>query len=206
MRNRQGRFIVFEGVEGAGKSTQIAALAAHLQERGVVARTTFEPGDTRLGQEIRRLAMHLRDPAPAPMAELLLYLADRAQHLAEVVRPAMARGEVVLCDRFSASTIVYQGFARGLDREHVGRMDAIVRAGVKPSLTLVLDCPVALGLQRAHGDDRFHAEKLDFHERVRRGFLLLAAQDPATYRVIDAARTASEVEQQILNYVLDHLA
>lgn len=206
MINSRGRFIVFEGVEGAGKSTQIAALAAHLNQLGLTTLRTFEPGDTPLGKEIRRLAMHLRDPAPAPMAELLLYLADRAQHLAQVVRPALARGEVVLCDRFSASTIVYQGFARGLDREHVSRMDAIVRAGVWPSLTLVLDCPVELGLQRAHGDDRFHAEKLDFHERVRRGFLLLAAQDPASYRVIDATRSADDVELQIRRHVLEHLA
>ncbi len=206
MSTVRGQFIVFEGVEGAGKSTQLAALQEELQRLGRRVVRTFEPGDTPLGRELRRLVMHFREPTPAPMTELLLYLADRAQHLDQVVRPALARGEIVLCDRFSASTIVYQGYARGLDREHVRRMDALVRGNLLPSLTLVLDCPVELGLQRAHGDDRFHSETIEFHQRVRRGFLELAAQSPTSYRVIDASRGADLVQQEIRRHVLEHLA
>ena len=194
--------IAFEGVEGAGKSTQLRALATALRDRGLTVVETREPGGTALGVELRRLLMHHPDPAPAPVTELLMYLADRAQHLAEVVRPALAAGAVVLTDRFSASTIAYQGYARRLDVETVVRLDALVRQDIEPVLTLLLDCPVPLGLRRARGDDRFHREEETFHERVRAGFLRLAAETPARYRVIEASRPPAEVGAQILAEVL----
>lgn len=201
----RGCLIAFEGVEGAGKSTQLHLAAAALRARGIAVVETREPGGTPLGAELRRLLMHVSETPPAPLTELLLYLADRAQHLADVIRPALERGAVVLTDRFSASTVAYQGYARRLELETVTRLDAIVRAGVSPALTVLLDCPVAVGLHRAHGDDRFHREQQEFHERVRAAFLAFAEDDPDHHRVIDANGTAEQVQAQVLAAVLECL-
>ncbi|MFN8627437.1 MAG: dTMP kinase [Candidatus Binatia bacterium] len=194
----RGRLIAFEGIEGAGKSTHIGAVAAALRARGVPVMETHEPGGTVLGVELRRLLMHRPQTPPTPLAELLLYLADRAQHVAQLITPAMARGEIVLTDRFSASTIAYQGYGRGLDLGVVTRLDAVARQGVSPALTVLLDCPVEIGLRRARGDDRFHREERQFHERVRAGFLSLAREDWDRYCVIDAAAPPERVQRQIL--------
>lgn len=199
--NRGGCLIAFEGIEGAGKSTQLRLIADVLHRDGWEVLLTAEPGGTALGAGIRRLVMEQRDAVPTPAAELLLYLADRAQHVAEVIRPAIDRGAIVLTDRFSGSTIAYQGYARGLDLEFVIAADAWARAGVCPHLTVLLDCPVRIGLPRAQGADRFHAEVEDFHDRVRQGFLNLAAADPAHWRVVDAARPAPDVHEQIVGVV-----
>ena len=145
----RGCLIAFEGIEGAGKSTQVRLTADALHQRGVRVVETREPGGTALGSELRHVLMHRFDTVPTPLTELLLYLADRAQHLSEVIVPAVAAGAVVLTDRFSASTIAYQGYARGLDVATVTQLDAIVRDGVTPALTVLLDCPVSHGLQRA---------------------------------------------------------
>jgi dTMP kinase len=203
--SERGCLIAFEGGEGTGKSTQLQLAAAALRDRGITVVETREPGGTALGTEVRRLLMHRPDTPPTPLAELLLYLADRAQHMAEVIVPALATGQTVLTDRFSASTIAYQGYARHLDIETVGRLDAIVRRGVSPALTVLLDCPVAVGLRRARGDDRFHREEHEFHERVRAGFLALANQDPDHYCVIDATAPCEQVHQQVLSVVLQCL-
>ena len=198
----QGCLIAFEGIEGAGKSTQLRLAAAALRTRGVTLVETREPGGTTIGAELRRIVMQLSDPPPAPLTELLLYLADRAQHLAEVITPAIARGAVVLTDRFSASTIAYQGFARQLDIDTVSRLDAIVRGGVAPACTILLDCPVAVGLQRAQGDDRFHREQLEFHERVRRAFLSLAEADTDRYCILDSKAPTEQIHQQVMAAIL----
>jgi dTMP kinase len=200
-----GCLIAFEGVEGAGKSTQLQVTAETLRRRGLTVVETREPGGTPLGVELRRLLMHWPGNPPAPMTELLLYLADRAQHLDEVIRPALARGEVVLTDRFSASTIAYQGFARQLDLDTVVRLDAIVRREIAPALTVLLDCPVTVGLRRARGDDRFHREDEAFHARVRAAFLRFAADDPAHYRVVDATGPSEAVQAQVCAAVLECL-
>jgi len=200
-----GCFIAFEGVEGSGKSTHLRRTAEALRGGPREVVETREPGGTALGRELRNLLMHRLDLVPAPLTELLLYLADRAQHLAEVVQPALARGAVVLTDRFSASTIAYQGFARRLDVDTVSRLDALVRRGVTPHCTLLLDCPAAVGLQRAQGADRFHAERLEFHERVRGGFLSLAEHDRQHYRVIDATRPLEEVQAAVMTAVTECL-
>jgi dTMP kinase len=193
-----GCLIAFEGIEGAGKSTQLRLAAAALRTRGIPVVETREPGGTTLGREVRRILMHLPGTPPIPLAELLLYLADRAQHLSEVIVPAMTSGQVVLTDRFSASTIAYQGYARRLDLETVARLDAIVRQGVAPALTVLLDCPVEIGLGRARGDDRFHREAAAFHERVRNGLRSLADQNPDRYCVIDASRPREDVHEQVV--------
>ena len=193
----RGCLIAFEGTEGAGKSTQIRLAAAVVRGRGFAVVETREPGGTALGIELRRLVMHHDGTPPVPLTELLVYLADRAQHVTEVIAPALARGEVVLTDRFTASTIAYQGYARHLDLDMVSRLDAIARQGTEPALTVLLDCPVELGLRRARGDDRFHREDTAFHERVRAGFLSLARQAPERYCVIDAAQDAAAVQQQV---------
>jgi dTMP kinase len=194
----RGCLIAFEGIEGAGKSTQMRLAAAALRGRGLDVLETREPGGTLLGEELRRLLMHRLDAVPTALTELLLYLADRAQHLAEVIVPAIAGGAVVLTDRFSDSTIAYQGYGRGLDVERVTRLDAGVRDGLAPTLTVVLDCPVAQGLQRARGDDRFHREERAFHERVRAAFLLLARQDAEHHAVVDATGAPDAVHRQVL--------
>lgn len=201
MQAHPGKLIVFEGIEGAGKSTHVARLATSLEAAGHRVQVTREPGGCALGIELRRLAMEFREPPPVALAELLLYLADRAQHLADVIRPALAAGEVVLCDRFSASTIVYQGIARGLDTELVTRLDALVRGRTAPDLTVLLDCPVAIGLARAHGSDRFHEEALGFHQRVRQGFRWLAERDPARHVVVDATAAPDDVARHVLDGV-----
>jgi len=201
----RGCLIAFEGVEGAGKSTHVAAAAIALRARGVSVLETHEPGGTALGVELRRLLMHLPDTPPTALAELLLYLADRAQHVTQLIAPAIACGQIVLTDRFSASTIAYQGYGRGLDLGVVTRLDAIARQGVSPALTVLLDCPVEIGLRRARGDDRFHREEQAFHERVRAGFLSLAREDWDRYCVIDAAAPPESVQPQILAAVMQCL-
>lgn len=196
-----GHLIAFEGVEGAGKSTQIERLADTLRADGHTVVVTREPGGTDLGREIRKLVLTPRATPPVPLAELLLYLADRAQHIGERIAPALARGEIVLTDRFSASTIAYQGYARQLDIAQIVGLDAAVRRGIAPSLTVLLDCPVDVGLRRAVGDDRFHREDLSFHQRVRDGFLALARETPESYCVIDAREDADRVHTRILEAV-----
>jgi dTMP kinase len=137
------------------------------------------------------------DPVPSVRAELLLYLADRAQHVDEVIRPSLQSGHVVLSDRFSASTIAYQGFGRDLDGEAIERFDAWARDGVSADLTILLDCPVEIGLARARGDDRFHREAIRFHQRVRQGFLILADADPDHWVIVDTTRPKAAVAEEI---------
>jgi dTMP kinase len=192
-----GRFIAFEGTEGAGKSTQMARAAEVLRRDGHRVELTAEPGGTPLGQRLRQLLLHGED-TPQPLAELFLYLADRAQHLGQLIEPALAAGAVVLTDRFSASTIAYQAYGRGLDLELVRRADAWARGGRSPDLTLLLDCPVRIGLQRARGHDRFHAELEEFHTRVQRGFHAQAAEDPQHWVVIDASAEEQRVHERVL--------
>lgn len=197
MVNR-GRLIVFEGVEGAGKSTHLQRTAAALRARGRAVVETVEPGGSAVGQRIRGLLLDAVSVAPAPWTELFLYLADRAEHVTTVLRPALERGDAVLCDRFSASTLAYQGFGRGLDLDLVRQLDEVARQGVSADLVILLDCPVEIGLKRAGRDDRFHREAVAFHERVRAGFLALAREAPDHFVVIDTRAPVEQVHTQIL--------
>jgi dTMP kinase len=184
-----GRFIALEGGEGAGKSRLVSELAERQRARGREVVVVREPGGTPLGERVRELILSEREGVD-PVAELLLFEAARAQLVASVIRPALERGAVVLCDRFSASSTAYQGLGRGLGREPVERANAIASHGVTPHLTLLLDVPVDVGLRRRAGDgdaNRFDRETLAFHERVRAAYLDLAREGATTWRIIDAS-------------------
>jgi len=195
-----GLFITLEGPEGAGKSTNREYLAERLREQGIEVLLTREPGGTPLAERIREL---LLAPSAEPMAadtELLLVFAARAQHLAEVIVPALARGSVVLCDRFTDATYAYQGGGRGLSTTRIALLENFVQGELRPDLTLVFDLPVAVGLSRAAARgrlDRFEQEGQGFFEAVRQTYLQRAAAEPARYRVLDAAQALSGVQQSI---------
>jgi dTMP kinase len=200
-------FITFEGIEGTGKSTQIALLKEHMQARGERVVETLEPGGSRIGAELRRVLLALENRDLTPQAELFLYLADRAQHVAQVVRPALASGAVVLSDRFADSTVAYQGYGRGMDPELLHRLNAVAVDGLWPELTILLDLDPVIGLERAvarnhsegktSAEGRFEAESLAFHGRVRQGFLELAARNPERISVVDASGTPEEIALRV---------
>jgi dTMP kinase len=206
-----GKFIVFEGVEGAGKTTQIHQTATWLQnccslEQEIVI--TREPGGTKLGQRIRQLLLEDTDDAPAERlsqqvdrrTELLLYGADRAQHVAAVIRPQLDRGNIVLCDRFTDSTIAYQGYGRGFELAEIDRVNQLATGGLQSDLTLWLDLDVSIGLERvsARGKpDRMEQATLDFHQRVRQGYQELAKIYPERIVRIDADRSESSIQLAI---------
>ena len=197
-----GALVTVEGIDGAGKSTQLELLAAHLRARGETVLTTREPGATPLGRELRRVLLR-SEIALEPAAELLLFLADRIQHVRGVIRPALAAGTIVLCDRFSDSTIAYQGYGREADLDRVARWDAESRDGIEADLTLLLDCPVAVALERRRRErDRYQSLDFVFHERVRAGFLALAAVAPQRIRRIDATRDLETVSAEVVATVV----
>lgn len=193
-------FITLEGPEGAGKSTNREYLAQRLREHGLTVLLTREPGGTPLAERIRSL---LLEPSAEPMAadtELLLVFAARAQHLAQVIRPALARGEVVLCDRFTDATYAYQGGGRGLPQARIATLEQFVQGDLRPDLTLVFDLPVDIGLQRAAARgrlDRFEQEQRGFFETVRQAYLQRARAEPARYRLLDAAQPLAGVQAAI---------
>jgi dTMP kinase len=203
---RGGFFLTLEGVEGSGKSTQQALLARRLRGAGLVVLEVREPGGTPLGESLRPLLLHAQGAPPAPPAELFLYLAGRAQLAAEVIGPALAGGQVVLCDRFADSTAAYQGHGRGMDLELIARLNRLATAGVWPDLTVLLDLDPAAGLARLAGRagagggaagpgglDRFEREALAFHRRVRDGYLALARAEPDRFLVVDAAQDPAAI-------------
>ncbi|MDH1103613.1 dTMP kinase [Pseudomonas mosselii] len=195
-----GLFITLEGPEGAGKSTNREYLAARLREQGVDVVMTREPGGTPLAERIRELLLAPSEDRMAVDTELLLMFAARAQHLAEVIRPALARGAVVLCDRFTDATYAYQGGGRGLPVERIAILEAFVQGELRPDLTLVFDLPVEVGLARAAARgrlDRFEQEGQAFFEAVRQAYLQRAGQQPQRYRLLDAAQPLSAVQQAI---------
>ncbi|MDH1279231.1 dTMP kinase [Pseudomonas chengduensis] len=195
-----GLFITLEGPEGAGKSTNREYLAERLREQGVDVLLTREPGGTPLAERIREL---LLDPSDEPMAadaELLLVFAARAQHLQQVIRPALAKGSVVLCDRFTDATYAYQGGGRGLSIERIAQLEQFVQGELRPDLTLIFDLPVEVGLARAAARgrlDRFEQEGRGFFEAVRQAYLQRAEQAPQRYRVLDAGQTLAQVQADI---------
>jgi dTMP kinase len=194
-------FITLEGPEGSGKTTQLPLLVDWLHEQGYTVEVTREPGGTDIGSQIRDV---LHDPVNTAMdatAEILLYSADRAQHVAQCIRPALAAGKIVVSDRYYDSTLAYQGYGRGLDLEMLRAITAFATGGLKPDLTLYLDIVPEEGLQRRQANEeewnRLDAEALDFHQRVRAGYMELIAQEPARWVVIDAARPVKEVQEAI---------
>jgi dTMP kinase len=195
-----GLFITLEGPEGAGKSTNREYLAERLRERGVDVLLTREPGGTPLAERIRELLLAPSDEPMASDTELLLVFAARAQHLQQVIRPALARGAVVLCDRFTDATYAYQGGGRGLSGERIAQLENFVQGELRPDLTLIFDLPVEVGLARAAARgrlDRFEQEGRGFFEAVRQAYLQRAAQAPQRYRVLDAGQTLAQVQADL---------
>lgn len=200
------RLITFEGGDGTGKSTQIRALENYLGQAGRSCVTTYEPGGTGLGILIRKLLLEVGEYQIASGTELFLYLADRAQHVNEIILPALSAGKLVLCDRFTDSTLAYQGYGRGLDLQRLRQLNSIASGETQPDLTFLFDCPVECGLARTarrssekpnDREDRFEREEIEFHERVRAGFLEMARAEPARFRVIDASRPIESVMADI---------
>ena len=206
------RFITFEGGDGTGKTTQLKALESYLHAQGRACVSTREPGGTALGKMIRQVLLEVGKQPIASPTELFLYLADRAQHVQEVILPAIDAGKIVLCDRYTDSTLAYQGYGRGIDLKLLRQWNEIANRGVEPDLTLLFDCPVEMGLSRtvqrqsntgaAPGrEDRFERERVEFHEKVRAGFLAMARAEPARFRIIDASRPEEQVTREIQNIV-----
>ena len=195
-----GRFITIEGGEGAGKSTAQTFLAEKLTAQGITVLQTREPGGTPLAEAIRRNLLSIDEEAPVAMAELLLVFAARAQHLAKVIEPALARGEWVLCDRFTDATYAYQGAGRGMSVEQINKLEALVQGDRRPDTVVLMDMPPEIGLQRAKARgalDRFEQEAQAFFERVREGYLHRARLDPERYVIVDAAQALSEVQKSL---------
>ena len=200
-------FISFEGVEGAGKTTQIARLAARLRAEGRQdILTTREPGDGPLGAELRRLALHPpMDMMVEPRAELLIMMADRAQHVGQVIRPHLDSGGLVLCDRYADSSVAYQGYGRGLDLAEIACLNDYATHGLLPDLTLLLDLDPAIGLARQNERNVMEEESLPFHQRIRAGFLALAEAEPSRWRVINSSRPPEIVQKEIWTVVSEKL-
>jgi dTMP kinase len=205
----RGRFITLEGSEGSGKSTNLAHIRSFLENIGIKVRVTREPGGTQIGEQIRSLLLDHRNGEMHADTELLLMFAARAQHIHQVIRPALAAGEWVLCDRFTDATYAYQGGGRGIPDTRIGALETWVQAELQPDLTLILDLPCEIGLQRASErgqPDRFEREKLNFFERVRAAYLARARLTPGRYRLIDASRPLEEVKQQLNGVLADFVA
>jgi len=200
-------FITLEGIEGSGKTTQINNIYRFLENKGHHCLITREPGGTKIGREIRSILLDPKNKGMEPTAELLLYFSDRVEHVKKLIKPALAQGKTVICDRYFDATLVYQGYARGLDIKLITRLHELVLEGLKPDITLLLDLSPETGLSRAweqiengsrSGDEtRFEKEALSFHKKIRAGYLELARLEPQRFRVIDASQEKNKVQMDI---------
>lgn len=203
----KGIFITFEGIEGSGKSTQVKILAEKLQKKGFKTVVTFEPGDTEFGSKIREI---LLSPSLKinPLSELLLYFADRVQHVSEKINPYISEGFIVISDRFTDSTLAYQGYGRGISLDLINNLNKILLNEFKPELTILLDLPAEQGLARNRNinkNDKFEFEDLSFHKKVREGFLKLAALETERFIIVDATKTVEEIASEIYEKIKDRL-
>ncbi|HOA82543.1 MAG TPA: dTMP kinase [Thermodesulfovibrio thiophilus] len=195
----KGIFITFEGIEGSGKTTQIKLLGERLKKQGLKVLTTYEPGDTDVGQKIRNILLE-SEININPLCELILYFADRVQHVNEKIKPYLETGFIVICDRFTDSTVAYQGYARGVSIDIIKELNRILFNEFKPDLTILLDLPVIIGLKRnqqINKTDRFELEDLAFHDRVREGYLKLAEIEPERFFILDATKSQIELAEEI---------
>lgn len=207
---KQGVFITFEGIEGCGKSTQAKRLGRTLGRMGIAHVMTLEPGGTAIGRKMRQVLLDSRNRTLTPLAELMLYAADRAQHVQEIIKPGLRAGKWVLCDRFSDATVVYQGAARGQDGKLIRLLNKVVTEGIRPHVTFLLDCPVEMGIKRAlgrdmKGQDRFEKEALSFHRKVRNGYLDLARKNKERFVILDATGSRKDIEAEILRHLAPFL-
>ncbi len=196
--------ITFEGIEGSGKSTQIELLHDYLKGKGHEVIRTREPGGTALGEALRKVLLQ-KDLNVLPLSEVLVFMAVRAQHIEEVIMPALAAGKIVLCDRFTDASYAYQGYGRGVDLGIIGTFNRLVTKGVTPNLTILLDCDVTMGLDRKQinnpQSDRFEEEEVSFHEEIRKGYLKLAEEDAKRFFVINAKTGIDAIQKTIRSRV-----
>jgi dTMP kinase len=201
---RNGIFITFEGCEGCGKTTQARLLFKYLKKKGCDVVQTREPGGTRVSKTIRNFLLHSKSNI-TPLAELLIFEADRAQHVEEMIQPALEQGKIVICDRFYDATVAYQGYARNLDLGTIGKLNSIASRGLKPDITLLLDYNVKRGLKKAknvsHTFDRLENERFAFHNKVREGYLKTADSDPKRIKVIHTQRMIDMTHKKIVEIV-----
>ncbi|MBN2418332.1 MAG: dTMP kinase [Deltaproteobacteria bacterium] len=207
-------FITFEGIEGCGKTTQANLLVEYLKKNNIPCIKTLEPGGTDIGQDIRKILLDSKNTHLAPLTELILYAADRAQHVSQIIGPALDQGKWVICDRFFDATVAYQGFGRGMNMELIDFLNLQATAGVSPDLTILMDCPEDIGLKRAldrnkiqnlEDQGRFEKEKIEFHRKVRGGYLKIAEKSRERFRIIDASRSVDEVKQEIENLMASYI-
>lgn len=205
-KSNSGIFISLEGPDGAGKTTQLKLLSKYLDSINCQYIITRDPGGTPLGKQIRRIVLHSEGDV-SPVTELLLYQADRAQHVSEIIGPALAKGTVVLCDRYVDSTLAYQGYGRNIDLSLIRQLNEIATGGLMPELTILFDIDTEAGLSRLHpsGHDRLEREATDFHKRVRNGYLELAKAEPQRWRIIDAGRAMSAVQEDLQSIIAEKL-
>ena len=203
-------FITFEGVEGSGKTTQIQRLKKYFTQKGIPCKVTREPGGCPIGEKVRKILLNPDHREMVPLSELLLYEAARAQHVKEVIEPFLKKGEVVLCDRFSDATIAYQGYGRKIDLRWIERLNHFSSRGIKPDVTFLLDCPSDVGLKRAlqrnrtlkqEREERFEREEIQFHRRVRKGYLAIAKKEPYRVKLIDTREDQEKVFEKIRKIV-----
>ena len=208
-------FISFEGIEGSGKTTQAKHTVRFLQDKGHDCVITREPGGTRIGEKIRAILLDPLSKDMDPLTELLLYTADRAQHIKEYILPLLSDGKMVLCDRYYDATMAYQGFARGLDIGLIEKIHKLLFDNLKPDITLLLDLPPEIGLERAwkqinngnrtSEETRFEEERLSFHKKVRAGYLELSRLEPERFRIIDASKDEHEVREEIIHILASEI-
>lgn len=208
-------FISLEGIEGCGKTTQLEYLSSFLEDKGYPYVVTREPGGTAIGEKIRSILLDPESKDLVPAAELLLYMADRAQHIELLIKPQLADGKIVLCDRYFDATVVYQGFARGLDTKFIRNLHRLLFEDLKPDITLLLDLPPRIGLERAwkelaggnrsDTESRFEEETISFHEKVRAGYLELARFEPDRFKIIDASQELNQVQSDIRKLLIEYL-
>ena len=206
--SKKGIFISLEGIEGTGKTNQSRLLYEYLRKIGYKVILTGEPGGTRIGLKIRDLLLSLENREMTPVSELLLYNASRAQHIEELILPALKKGFIVITDRFTDSTKAYQGYGRGIDLKFIDLLEKIVTEDVRPDLTLLLDLDVEIGLRRNRGinkTDRLELEDIKFHKRVREGYLRIAAKEPERIKLIDATESIEEIYRKIIDIVEDFI-
>ena len=198
-----GFFITFEGGEGSGKTFQAKALHRKLMKTGTPVTLTREPGGTEAGEKIAHLLKKLKEIEMTPLTELFLFNASRAQHVDQVIKPGLESGKIVICDRYTDSTVTYQGFGRGLDLEMVKTVNDFASGGLKPDLTILMDMPPEEGLKRIRSrkKDRFEEEDIEFHSKIREGFLRLVADDPEHWLVVDATLSKERIKKIIWNKV-----
>ncbi|MEW6418187.1 MAG: dTMP kinase [Nitrospirota bacterium] len=204
----KGIFISFEGIEGTGKTIQSRLLYEYLTKKGYEVTLTGEPGGTRIGLKIRDMLLSIENKGMTPLAELLLYNASRAQHIQEVILPVMNKGAIIITDRFTDSTVAYQGYGRGIDLSIINSLKRMVAADLQPDITILLDLDVEVGLRRNRGInkmDRLELEDVEFHKRVRSGYLEIATKEPERIKLVDASVSIEEIHNKIVNIVMDFL-